>query len=836
MKKVLFAFFLALALLPFVSGQAQAAALGAADAYKAIVEITLVAEVEEGFISKISRGSGFLISESGLLVTNHHVVTTDLLSGLDDDSRIPFPKLPLIDSYLALAASEAGENEAANARAFIVCLTMDKESAPDCSYTADFVASDEDLDVALLKLKPISGLSTQTKFPYLSLADASLSIGSELSILGYPGTGGDTITITDGTASGRIEENGLYWIKTDTYASYGNSGGPGIDENGRVIGLISKGNGLNYLLDISSFSDWVSQKKSTAPTLSPIGDRAIAFHKKGIALLKTDIFQSDLPAISIKKPAEWAFNYDSESGISASRKDDYYSGRVGVNFKKMPRVLEPSDLDWMFAMNFIGEAIEDILISKEEKMLGATKAYLFTYSEWGSVSKVYMIPHGNHMLSIEWSNGKDDKDEALVQAMIETITLLDYVPNTYQIGLYESRLGDYQFDFRNQPWLVINVPPILEEQVEIMAINETTKNMYFIPMVVKTPADERELSNNQRYKEAVKEIDGLSAEGSGEEILRASSYINIGQDINDAILVDMVEKKKNEAMSRYVVYQVRSGGYDYMLVALMFGDPETWDAALKDFEKILASFKIEGYQPATIKEELIQQGFSAAGTGDDQSEETASGEEAVVEPSVSEPEGGTQPEEAMQEAPIEINNQSMHDRLRGKIMIRVEDAGKAYYINPGKKEMYYLGRPDDAFAVMRSQGIGIKNADLEKIPMATSMQSGVDTDNDGLSDLFESAIGTDKDKKDSDADGYDDKMEIGNGYSPTGKGALKLDQAQAEKHKGKIFLQVENHGEAWYVSPADAKRYFLGRPADAFALMRALGLGINDSDFAKLQK
>ena len=56
----------------------------------------------------------------------------------------------------------------------------------------------------------------------------------------------------------------------------------------------------------------------------------------------------------------------------------------------------------------------------------------------------------------------------------------------------------------------------------------------------------------------------------------------------------------------------------------------------------------------------------------------------------------------------------------------------------------------------------------------------------------------------------------------------------ANQHKGKIFLQVQNHGEAWYVNPDNGKRYFLGRPADAFNMMRELGLGISNADFDQL--
>ena len=52
--------------------------------------------------------------------------------------------------------------------------------------------------------------------------------------------------------------------------------------------------------------------------------------------------------------------------------------------------------------------------------------------------------------------------------------------------------------------------------------------------------------------------------------------------------------------------------------------------------------------------------------------------------------------------------------------------------------------------------------------------------------------------------------------------------------KGRILLAVEEHGEAWYVSPVDFKRYFLGRPVDAYNIMRSLGLGIANNDIAKI--
>ena len=48
---------------------------------------------------------------------------------------------------------------------------------------------------------------------------------------------------------------------------------------------------------------------------------------------------------------------------------------------------------------------------------------------------------------------------------------------------------------------------------------------------------------------------------------------------------------------------------------------------------------------------------------------------------------------------------------------------------------------------------------------------------------------------------------------------------------GRILLQVEDKGQAWYINPLDRKRYYLGRPDDALLIMRRLGLGISNRDF-----
>lgn len=124
--------------------------------------------------------------------------------------------------------------------------------------------------------------------------------------------------------------------------------------------------------------------------------------------------------------------------------------------------------------------------------------------------------------------------------------------------------------------------------------------------------------------------------------------------------------------------------------------------------------------------------------------------------------------------------------LSGRILLDVERNGEAWYVFPKDLKRYYLGRPNDAFAIMRELGLGITEADFQKIP-----QAGMDVLGD--TDL-------------------------------------------SERLAGQIVLQVEKKGEAWYINPVDRKKYYLGRPEDAFAVMRELGLGISRGNLARLHK
>jgi hypothetical protein len=65
--------------------------------------------------------------------------------------------------------------------------------------------------------------------------------------------------------------------------------------------------------------------------------------------------------------------------------------------------------------------------------------------------------------------------------------------------------------------------------------------------------------------------------------------------------------------------------------------------------------------------------------------------------------------------------------------------------------------------------------------------------------------------------------------------SVKINTALANRLAGRILLQVEEFGQAWYVEPVTKKRYFMGLPIDAFNLMRRFGLGISNLNLKKFQ-
>lgn len=153
-------------------------------------------------------GSGSVISDDGLILTNAHVVTPDL------------------------AVDEIQ-----------VAVTTDADVAPQAMYRAEVRAADVALDLAVVQMT-----ETLEGEPYedgeirpMPVGDSdAVSIGDDLLIFGYPRIGGETITFTRGLVSGFTSDEVVgerAWIKTDATVAGGNSGGTAASTIGELVGI-----------------------------------------------------------------------------------------------------------------------------------------------------------------------------------------------------------------------------------------------------------------------------------------------------------------------------------------------------------------------------------------------------------------------------------------------------------------------------------------------------------------------------------------------------------------------------------------------------------------------
>ncbi len=103
----------------------------------------------------------------------------------------------------------------------------------------------EDIDVAFLEPEIVNDLKAGTSNDLVVYARDELetpicessTIGDHLSILGYPGIGGETLTVTEGIISGFELDGQNRYVKTSAKTARGNSGGVAIKDSGCLLGI-----------------------------------------------------------------------------------------------------------------------------------------------------------------------------------------------------------------------------------------------------------------------------------------------------------------------------------------------------------------------------------------------------------------------------------------------------------------------------------------------------------------------------------------------------------------------------------------------------------------------
>nr|WP_294509821.1 DegQ family serine endoprotease [uncultured Bilophila sp.] len=169
-----------------------------------------------------SLGTGFLISADGYIVTNNHVV-----AGADT-----------------------------------VLVNLQGSTGKDHSLKAQVIGTDEETDIALLKVK------ADTPLPFLNFGDSDkMEVGEWVLAIGNPFGLGHTVTAGILSAKGRNIQSGPFdnFLQTDASINPGNSGGPLINMEGKVIGIntaiIASGQGIGFAIPSSMAERIVNQLK-----------------------------------------------------------------------------------------------------------------------------------------------------------------------------------------------------------------------------------------------------------------------------------------------------------------------------------------------------------------------------------------------------------------------------------------------------------------------------------------------------------------------------------------------------------------------------------------------
>lgn len=175
-----------------------------------------VAQSVVGISTGVSTGSGFIISPTGYILTNHHVIDGN------DEVTVIFSNGMEVDAKVIRSAKER--------------------------------------DVALLKipLNRLAAVNINTVLP---------KVGAKAYAMGAPMGLKFQSTLSAGIVSAmRPQENGHELIQSDISITNGNSGGPMFDENGHVVGIsVAKSTQVdfaNYFIPIQSALETLNIKIS----------------------------------------------------------------------------------------------------------------------------------------------------------------------------------------------------------------------------------------------------------------------------------------------------------------------------------------------------------------------------------------------------------------------------------------------------------------------------------------------------------------------------------------------------------------------------------------------
>ncbi len=179
-------------------------------------------------------GTGIVFSKDGYIITNAHVITTEIRTSVSNNSGGYDPFSDFFDNFYNSFGGSSYQTEVVKADKVMITIGEDNE------YEAKVVGYDVNTDLAVLKIDT-DGLTPA------EIGDSStLEMGDKAVTLGYPlGLG---LSASDGIISGLNKEMSvevaggtatMVLLQTDAAINPGNSGGPLLNGKGQVVGITS---------------------------------------------------------------------------------------------------------------------------------------------------------------------------------------------------------------------------------------------------------------------------------------------------------------------------------------------------------------------------------------------------------------------------------------------------------------------------------------------------------------------------------------------------------------------------------------------------------------------
>jgi S1-C subfamily serine protease len=240
-----------------------------------VKKATVFVKVDQGFSG--GSGSGFLMKRDGLIgyvVTNHHVV-----EGESNEDFGPF----------------FGPRRVRAAAPPVITAVFGSGTAQELSVRAEVLASDKQRDLAILQVRGIPNLPVPidiSRPPELVETTPVYLFGYPLGELLDARRRNPAITVSPGSVSAlrRDGRGRLDHIQLDIDMNPGNSGGPVVDGQGRLVGIAVsgiRGTRINRVIPPEKLTEVVAGRISSAELF-----RAIVFQGKAEVLAEHWAFDS----------------------------------------------------------------------------------------------------------------------------------------------------------------------------------------------------------------------------------------------------------------------------------------------------------------------------------------------------------------------------------------------------------------------------------------------------------------------------------------------------------------------------------------------------------------